>query len=210
MREVISGIYCIENLLNGKKYVGMSKDVNDRMNSNHKTCKILYQAIKKYGKENFKRYIIEYCDKDKLLDREEFWIKEFHSLVTEWGYNNLPRGAVCEGGWHHKESAKEKIREFRIGKHLSDTAKEKVSKSHSGKSHYAFGKKKENSSSRFFGVFKDSRKDGHVYWKAGLILNRKFKNIKECKTEIDAAKAYNEYIIKNSLPNPLNNIDIPS
>ena len=210
MKKVISGIYCIENLLNGKKYIGLGKDVYDRMNSNHKGVVALYNAIKKYGKEKFKRYVVEYCSKDDLLDREEFWIKELHSLTTEWGYNSLPRGAVCEGGWHHGESAKKKIREFRTGKHLSDIAKEKVSKTHSGKNNYAFGKKKENSSSKFFGVFKDSRKDGHVYWKAGLTLNGKFRNIGEYSAEIDAAKAYDNYVIENLLPNPLNSIETAS
>lgn len=61
--EKICGIYCIENIINHKKYVGLSKDINRRW-SDHKNKalnslnsddlnKPLYRAIKKYGLENF-------------------------------------------------------------------------------------------------------------------------------------------------------------
>jgi hypothetical protein len=43
-----SGIYCIENSITGKIYVGQSKQLSRRMNGKHKNCKYLEHAISKY------------------------------------------------------------------------------------------------------------------------------------------------------------------
>lgn len=50
-------------------------------------------ALKLYGKENFKRQILEYCaDNDSLNKREVYWVKEFKSNNLDIGYN------LTEGG----------------------------------------------------------------------------------------------------------------
>jgi len=70
------GIYCIENILNNKKYIGQSIDIVGRF-CNHKNeleyekhnNDYLQYAYDKYGKENFKFYIIqefECFDEEKL------------------------------------------------------------------------------------------------------------------------------------------------
>ena len=53
----LSGIYCIENKINGKKYVGQSLDVHYRMNRNHRDSPALNNAIKTYGLDNFDIYM---------------------------------------------------------------------------------------------------------------------------------------------------------
>lgn len=56
------------------------------------------EAIKKYGKENFDKEILEYIDDDEkhelVSERERFWIKEYN-CITPNGYNISPGG---EGG----------------------------------------------------------------------------------------------------------------
>jgi len=73
-----SGIYCIENTIDRKKYIGQAKDFDKRL-YHHKwnwnklnysetsgENRPLWFAIKKYGEESFTFSIIEECEKDKL------------------------------------------------------------------------------------------------------------------------------------------------
>lgn len=78
-------IYKTTNIINGKVYVGKSeKPINDLYLG---SGKILKQAIKKYGIENFKKEIIEHCSSiEELNKREIFWIKELNSQYSN-GYN---------------------------------------------------------------------------------------------------------------------------
>lgn len=99
MKEKITGIYCIENTINHKKYIGMSRDINRRW-SEHKaelnTCthdnQYLQNSWDKYGKEKFIFHIIELCNEDKLSERERYYIKFYNSLYREDGYNLTPGG----------------------------------------------------------------------------------------------------------------------
>jgi group I intron endonuclease len=76
-------IYKTTNLINGKIYIG--KDMHNNQNYLG-SGKILKQAIQKYGKENFKKEIVEECQDEKLwLEREIYWIGYFNS--TKIGYN---------------------------------------------------------------------------------------------------------------------------
>lgn len=88
------GIYKIENLINGKVYIGQSVDIQYRFN-NHKSESFnpksnayntaIHRAIRKYGVDNFSFDIIEECDQDKLREREIYWIDYYKSFGR--GYN---------------------------------------------------------------------------------------------------------------------------
>ena len=78
-------IYKTTNAINGKIYVGQDK--NDNPNY-YGSGKLLQKAIKKYGKENFKKEILEICENESHLnDREVFWIKKLKSTDKHIGYN---------------------------------------------------------------------------------------------------------------------------
>lgn len=101
------GIYKIENLVNGKVYIGQSRDIKRRWIT-HKTVinttskqlqqlwrNPLYAAFHKYGIENFSFSVIEECEQGKLNEREIFYIKKYHSYVKDSlcnGYNATPGG----------------------------------------------------------------------------------------------------------------------
>lgn len=91
------------------------------------------KAIKKYGKDNFDKEIIEYIEDDEkhnyVSEREKFWIKEFNSMSPN-GYNISPGG---EGGCT-KESAKKVVATKRKNGNInhSEETKRKISKAHKG------------------------------------------------------------------------------
>jgi hypothetical protein len=78
-------VYLTTNLITNKKYLG--KDSNN--NPNYLGSGInIKNAIKKYGKENFKKEIIEVCkNKNHLVKREEYWLNKFDVENNKEFYN---------------------------------------------------------------------------------------------------------------------------
>jgi len=88
------GIYKIENNINGKVYIGQSKQIEKRWISelNGDCNEHLKYSFKKYGKCNFSFSIIEECDKNFLSEKEIFYISQFKSHIREFGYNKTMGG----------------------------------------------------------------------------------------------------------------------
>lgn len=88
-------IYKVTNLVNNKIYIGQTVTGIDSRWKGHlykDGCKFLHNAILKYGKENFKIEVIEYCEEIELDDREVYWISYYHSTDRNIGYNILKGG----------------------------------------------------------------------------------------------------------------------
>lgn len=77
-------IYKTVDLLNGKVYIEQT-----RTNNPSYLCSGVWitNAIKKYGKENFQRVILEACSVEQLNEREQYWIAFYNSTNAEIGYN---------------------------------------------------------------------------------------------------------------------------
>lgn len=75
------GVYKITSIINNKIYIGSSKDLYFRIlshrgelkNNNHFNI-YLQRAYNKYGKNNFKAEILEYCSEELLREREQYYI----------------------------------------------------------------------------------------------------------------------------------------
>lgn len=88
-------IYKITNIINHKCYVGQTvKCIRWRLKEHirqskyNKTNSYFHRAIRKYGWDSFKWKILCECDTKKELDEMEFhFIKQYHSYVSEYGYN---------------------------------------------------------------------------------------------------------------------------
>lgn len=86
-------IYRTTNLVNGKWYIG--KDEASR-NYYLGSGTALTNAIRKYGKENFKKEILEECiSKEHLSEREKYWISVTNAQRDPMSYNIASGG---EGG----------------------------------------------------------------------------------------------------------------
>lgn len=101
-------IYKTKNLINGKIYIG--KDSNNYSNYLG-GGKLLKLAIKKYGKTNFKKEILEECKSiNELNEREIYWIDKFNSKDKNIGYNILDGGEVSPMYNNtHTDETKEKM-----------------------------------------------------------------------------------------------------
>jgi group I intron endonuclease len=85
-------IYLTTNLVNKKQYVGKQHLEDNKKDTYIGSGYLLHKAVTKYGKENFKKEILEFCETDEILNIQEiFWIKEKNTLQPN-GYN------LTEGG----------------------------------------------------------------------------------------------------------------
>lgn len=94
MAEKVSGIYCIENLVNGKKYIGLTNDLSRRKREHFNLLRKgehenrhLQNAWNMYGEEHFDFYVLELCSIDSMDEREKYYIAKFHSNDDKFGYN---------------------------------------------------------------------------------------------------------------------------
>jgi group I intron endonuclease len=96
-------VYLIENQLNNKKYVGITKhSIESRFNDHIRNSKglnlerrRLYHSMKKYGVENFTVSLLETCDPENIYDSEQKWIKHYNSNSYKFGYNMTAGGEGC-------------------------------------------------------------------------------------------------------------------
>src|SRR5437588_2012802 len=105
-----SGIYRLKNLINGKRYIGSSENLSNRLLFYYSPSKInsvlqqsksyICSAIIKYGLQDFSLEIMEYCEPEKLLIREKYYI----DLGTEYNIIKDPTLPPMSGRQHSDES----------------------------------------------------------------------------------------------------------
>ena len=82
MKNVKCGVYKITNTVNGKFYIGSSKNIDKRwsehireLNKNSHANIYLQNAWNEYGEDKFKFEIIEECDEDIRLKKEQEYLE---------------------------------------------------------------------------------------------------------------------------------------
>ena len=110
-----NGPYCVyyhENKINGKIYVGISKDVKERWRGQGKnyreSCKF-NNAIKKYGWDGFHHIIFaDHLTREEACNMEKTLIDKLQTRDDKYGYN------MTEGGdaFNMTDEMKDKLREL--------------------------------------------------------------------------------------------------
>ena len=78
-------VYKTTNLVNNKIYIGKDERNDPKYLGSGLLIK---RAIDKYGKENFKKEILEQCNnREELNEKEKYWIETLNSRDISIGYN---------------------------------------------------------------------------------------------------------------------------
>ena len=122
-----SGIYRIFNIKNGKMYIGSSYRIDFRLqchlsllkNNNHHSER-LQNDWNEYGENYFKTEVLEYCDKNILLEREQFYLDNLLKATDYYnkkdnffiinGYNICPLSKKGFSNYHSRESIIKQLR----------------------------------------------------------------------------------------------------
>lgn len=85
--STVCGIYKITNLITKEVYIGQSVNISDRFKQ-HIKCGLgidasatnkLYNNMQEYGVWNFTFELLQKCSRDKLNEKERFWINMYQS-----------------------------------------------------------------------------------------------------------------------------------
>ncbi len=134
----ISGIYKIQNALNGKLYVGSAINFAKRFGQHlrllrsgaHHSVK-LQRAWSKHGPDAFSITVVEFvADLDQLIEREQYWIERFDAV--KFGYNMTPTAGSLLGMKHSFET-KEMMRKAATGHIKSPEHRKNLSLANTGK-----------------------------------------------------------------------------
>ena len=128
-------IYCYTSP-SGKYYIGTTCQRLERRARGgkfYKECRLFYEAILKYGWENFTVDILDTSASQKeafLL--EQFYISQYHSNDSAFGYNLASGGT--KGCKQHSSTVELNSLHHKGKRHpISDETKKKISKAHIGK-----------------------------------------------------------------------------
>lgn len=110
------GIYKITNTKNNKVYIGQSINIAQRwsqhrqhLNHNTHNNDHLQRAWNRYGSDVFVFEVLELCSKEKLNEKEIYYINKYNSTNFSIGYNEKSGGG-CE---KMSEYVKQKLRKPR-------------------------------------------------------------------------------------------------
>lgn len=142
-------IYKHTNILTGKSYIGQTCQTTTNRWKNgtgysKDTQPVFYNAIKKYGWENFRHEILE---KDILTleeanEKEKYWINYFHTWIYDENCNGYNATQGGDGNPGHKVSEEARLKmslahqgqtSWAKGKTFSEEHKKKLSEAHTGK-----------------------------------------------------------------------------
>lgn len=131
-------VYLITNLVNQRKYIGITTKSLKRRWAVHKSCAArgsnvaIHRALRKYGHENFSISVIGETDSEsELLSMEIKFILEYKSR-SPLGYNMTDGGTGRRGLTQTTETRKKLSHAF-LGKPLLQSTRDKIRIAHLGK-----------------------------------------------------------------------------
>lgn len=164
-------VYCHINKINGKKYVGQTmrtpKQRFGKDGNNYCKCPYFYNAIKKYGWNNFEhKVLIDNLTKEEADELEKIYIEIYQTQNSNFGYNLKSGG---NAGGKQSEETKKKISESEKGRKLTEEHKKHISNSKMGY------KQSEETKKKISEAHKGKKKNYHPH-NFGIPLSQEQKN----------------------------------
>lgn len=131
-------IYLITNLVNDKKYIGLTTDITPERrykthlyNANYGLDYALYRAIRLYGESNFKIEIVKIIEHSKLPSMEEYYAEQYgtYTWSSPGGYNMALCGDKPTLGFKHTPDELKKMSDARKNIVITETQKARTSES---------------------------------------------------------------------------------
>lgn len=163
--KVYGYIYLIVNNLNGKTYIGKRKLGTRAWNKDHYmgSGAVIKKAQRKYGIENFEKFLICYTESEKdACEKEEFWIAHYKSLGKAEYNINLKQGGCIGRKW--TDSQRAYMMKMLVGHSVSEETKKKISETLKGRRHTKGQKDKvSNTLSNYYKCHEARSKGTHWY-----------------------------------------------
>ena len=121
-------VYITTNLINGKRYIG--KTIKDESDPYLGSGTYFSRALKKYGRQNFQRTILEHAkSEDELFELEKKYIQEYNA-VEDPNFYNLHEGGKGGNTGNYEEVSRKVSGESNPmhGRAFSKEHREKISK----------------------------------------------------------------------------------
>jgi len=135
-------IYRAYNTINKKSYIGQTiyplyKRIGEHKSYSKNLSYVFYKSIRKYGWDNISWEVLCECDSKEELDEMEFhYIKQYHSHISDNGYNMTTGGSSGMYGLIHTDETKQKISNSKTGKSIkpfTEDHKQRISDANRGK-----------------------------------------------------------------------------
>lgn len=142
-----SGIYKICNTINSKFYIGSSINLDRRKNEHFRNLKNqthtnnhLQSSWNKYGKENFEFEILETCEIENLISKEQHYIDELKpeynicrtagsTLGFKPSSEQILKASLKRKGKKRSEETRKKMSDWQFGRKFSLESRQKMSSS---------------------------------------------------------------------------------
>lgn len=237
----ICGVYCIQSKISPHKiYIGSSRDVrtreyhhfNNLRNNNHCNIK-LSNHVKKYGIDDLDFFIILECEKDKLIENEQFYIdalnpffnirkiadsplgtkmsEETRQKMRDRVFSEDHRRRISEANKGRKQPLDAVLRtaNFNRGRVRTDEVRLKIKENRTGIK-WSESSWENYSNSTYKKINSTSKFVGICFckdrekWNAYVRINGKYINLGYYEKEIDAAIARDKYVTENGLKLKIN------
>lgn len=137
-------VYITKNLINNKIYIGVHS--SNRLNDGYLgSGQLLKKAIKKYGRDNFNREILQFFKNKEDAYNLEMELVDNEFVSRDDTYNLMTGGRA---GYKHNENTKKKIKKntsgknnYWYGREITEEHRKNLSIAKSGKNHHMYGKK---------------------------------------------------------------------